>query len=67
MQRLPPYVFRTFLSRFLENSAFGIVYKYIFMQSFFHSKFPVFGKNIGKTRRFLVGLPLTDEVVPAIV
>ena len=22
MQRLPPYVFRTFLSRFLENSAF---------------------------------------------
>ena len=40
MQRLPPYVFRTFLSRFLENSAFGIVYKYIFMQSFFHSKSP---------------------------
>lgn len=68
MQRLPPLCFSHFPLPFSGEFRFLGLYTSIFLcNHFFIQKVPIFGKNIGKTRRFLVSLPLTDEVLPAIV
>jgi hypothetical protein len=49
-------------------SRFLGLYTSIFLcNQFFIQKMPVFGKNICKSRRFLVTLPLTDGAVTVIV
>lgn len=67
MQRLPPLCFPCF-PPFLENSGFwDCIQVYLYAVTFFIQKPALFRKNICKSRRFLVTLPLTGGVVAAIL
>ena len=60
MQQLPPLCFPHFPLPFSGEFRFLGLYTGIFLYNhFFIQKGPDFGKNIGKSRRFLVTLPLT--------
>ena len=60
MQQLPPLCFSHFPLPFSGEFRFLGLYTGIFLYNhFFIQKGPDFGKNIGKSRRFLVTFPLT--------